>query len=332
MENKTIAKSHFWTIAGLVLLVLISWLPIIDDIADKDVDAGFNRALVSFGIAKGLNMVISLLQSAQISTQPLGIAGFAISPGELLDPLNDLIEQFSNFMLLATVAFGIQKILIAIGGHVLVKTVLSALGVTAAWFMFKDRPMPLWLKNALIMIILVRLAVPAATVMSNMAYEVFLAPKYQESTTALKDSSLQLESIKTANQENVTTNTQETVVTTDQEPVAAITLEPVQQEAAPQEVAPPAKKSWLSAAKTILTKTKSLLSSFMPPSPAELMQRVNEKFNVWSQQVNQIGEDVTRNVVNQIVVFLLQTLIFPIGLIWALYKIGISLMYRSRPK
>lgn len=329
MENKTIAKSHFWIIASLLLLVLICWLPIIDDIADKDIDAGFNRALASFAIAKGFNMVISFLQSTQFSAQPLGV-GFAMTPGELLDPINDLVEQFSNFMLLATVAFGIQKILIAIGGHVLVKTVLSALGVTAAWFMFKDRPVPLWLKNALIMIILIRLAVPAATVMSNMAYEVFLAPQYQESTSMLKDSSLQLESLKSANQENVTTNTQETVVTTDQEPVAAITLEPVQQEAAPQEVAPPAKKSWLSAAKTMLTKTKSLLSSFKPPSPAELMQRANEKFNVWSQQVNQIGEDVTRNVVNQIVVFLLQTLIFPIGLIWALYKIGISLMYRTK--
>lgn len=314
MENKTIAKSHFWTIAGLVLLVLISWLPIIDDIADKDVDAGFNRALVSFGIAKGLNMVISLLQSAQISTQPLGIAGFAISPGELLDPLNDLIEQFSNFMLLATVAFGIQKILIAIGGHVLVKTVLSALGVTAAWFMFKDRPMPLWLKNALIMIILVRLAVPAATVMSNMAYEVFLAPQYEASTSVLKDSSLQLESLKSANQEPVGTNSQEPVAATSQEPIAAT---------APQEIAPPAKKSWWSRAKT-------WVSNVTPPSPSDFMQGVKEKFNGWSVRITQIGEDVTKNVVSQIVVFLLQTLIFPIGLIWVLYKIGVSLMFRSK--
>lgn len=324
MENQTITKSHYWAIAGLGLLILISWLPAIDHIADADIDAGFNRALVSFGIAKGLNMVISLLQSAQISTQPLGIAGFAISPGELLDPINDLVEQFSNFMLLATVAFGIQKILIAIGGHVLVKTLLSALGVTAAWFIFKDRPVPLWLKNALIMIILVRLAVPTATVMSNMAYEVFLAPQYQESTTALKDSSLQLESLKSANQELVGTNSQEPVGTTDQDPVAATSQEPIAA-TAPQEVAPPAKKSWWSRAKT-------LVSNVTPPSPSDFMQGVKEKFNGWSVRITQIGEDVTKNVVSQIVVFLLQTLIFPIGLIWAIYKIGISLMYRSRPK
>lgn len=321
MENKTIAKSHFWTIAGLVLLVLISWLPIIDDIADKDVDAGFNRALASFAIAKGFNMVISFLQSTQFSAQPLGV-GFAMTPGELLDPINDLVEQFSNFMLLATVAFGIQKIIIAIGGHVLVKTVLSALGVTAAWFMFKDRPVPLWLKNALIMIILVRLAVPTATVMSNMAYEVFLEPQYQASTSALKDSSLQLESLKSANQETVGTNSQEPGSTTDQEPVAVTTQEPLSSTSS-QETAPPAKKSWWS-------KLKSKFSGDSSSGPSDFMQSIKEKFNGWSERITQIGEDVTKNVVSQIVVFLLQTLIFPIGLIWVLYKIGVSLMFRSK--
>ena len=321
MENQTITKSHYWAIAGLGLLILISWLPAIDNIADADIDAGFNRALASFAIAKGFNMVISFLQSTQFSAQPLGV-GFAMTPGELLDPINDLVEQFSNFMLLATVAFGIQKILIAIGGHVLVKTLLSALGFTAAWFMFKDRPVPLWLKNALIMIILVRLAVPAATVMSNMAYEVFLEPQYEASTSVLKDSSLQLESLKSANQELVGTNSQEPVGTTDQDPVAATSQEPIAA-TAPQEVAPPAKKSWWSRAKT-------LVSNVTPPSPSDFMQGVKEKFNGWSVRITQIGEDVTKNVVSQIVVFLLQTLIFPIGLIWAIYKIGISLMYRPR--
>lgn len=313
MENQTITKSHYWAIAGLGLLILISWLPAIDNIADADIDAGFNRALVSFGVAKSLNMAISFIQSTQFSAQPMGV-GVAISPGELLDPINDLVEQFSNFMLLATVAFGIQKILIAIGGAGLVKTVLSALGVTAAWFMFKDRPVPLWLKNALIMIILVRLAVPAATVMSNMAYEFFLAPQYEASTSVLKDSSLQIESLKTANQEPVGTTDQEPVAASSQEPIAAT---------APQEVAPPAKKSWWSRAKT-------WVSNVTPPSPSDFMQGVKEKFNGWSVRITQIGEDVTKNVVSQIVVFLLQTLIFPIGLIWAIYKIGISLMYRPR--
>lgn len=117
VDIKPISFGRYGLLALIAIVVSVAWLPITDHIADADIDAGFNRALVSFGIAKGLNMVISLLQSTQFSAQPLGV-GIAISPGELLDPINDLVEQFSNVMLLATVAFGIQKILIGIGGHV----------------------------------------------------------------------------------------------------------------------------------------------------------------------------------------------------------------------
>lgn len=295
MQPKNLTRYGLLIFIGI--LVAITWLPITDHIADADIDAGFNRALVSFGIAKGLNMVISLLQSTQFSAQPLGV-GIAISPGELLDPINDLVEQFSNVMLLATVAFGIQKILIGIGGHVLVKSLLSAFGIAAAWFVFKDRPVPYWLKNALILIVLVRLAVPAATVMSNSAYQVFLEPQYQASTAALNESALQLEALKN----------------TTQQPVAP-TPQP--------EAAAPANDNWWS-------RTKAAVSSAVPASPSDFMQRVNTQVNGMNQRIQQIGEQVTRNVVSQIVVFLLQTLIFPIGLIWILYKTGTSLMYRAK--
>lgn len=295
MQPKNLTRYGLLIFIGI--LIAITWLPITDHIADADIDAGFNRALVSFGIAKGLNMVISLLQSTQFSAQPLGV-GIAISPGELLDPINDLVEQFSNVMLLATVAFGIQKILIGIGGHVLVKSLLSAFGIAAAWFVFKDRPVPYWLKNALILIVLVRLAVPAATVMSNSAYQVFLEPQYQASTAALNESSLQLEALKN----------------TTQQPVAP----------APQpEASATANDNWWS-------RTKAAVSNAVPASPSDFMQRVNTQVNGMNQRIQQIGEQVTRNVVSQIVVFLLQTLIFPIGLIWVLYKTGTSLMYRAK--
>lgn len=297
MDFKSIPKSNLLSLAALAIIIVVTWLPVADMIAIKDTDIGFNRALASFGIAKGLNMLISLVQSTQFSAQPLGV-GIAISPGELLDPINDLVEQFSNVMLLATVAFGIQKILIGIGGHIIVKTVLSALGIASAWFLFKDRPLPLWIKNALILAILVRLAVPAATVLSNAAYQVFLEPQYQASMAGLSESTARLEALKPSTQQPVTS--------------------------APQaNTAPPAEESWWS-------KTKNTISQAVPSSTTEFMQRINTQIDGTSQRIEQIGEQITRDVVSQIVVFLLQTLIFPIGLIWVLYKVGVSLMYRQK--
>lgn len=337
MDLKSIPKSSKLVTAALAILVIITWLPITDHIADADVDAGFNRALASFAIAKGLNMVISLLQSTQISAQPFGF-GIAMTLGELLDPINDLVEQFSNIMLLATVAFGIQKVLIAIGGHTLVKTLLSAFAITVAWLAYKDRPVPHWLKNALILIALVRLAVPAATVLSNGAYQIFLEPQYQASTAALNESSSQLEALKSSTQgplppasqsETVAAPQVEETPTSQAEALAGPQAEapPTSQAeavAGPQAVVSPANESLWSKAK------RKVSDFFHRASPSNFMERFNSKVNGMKQAILQIGEELTRNIVNQIVVFLLQTLIFPIGLIWALYKIGVSMMYRSK--
>ena len=100
----------------LAALVACSWFSPFDSIATEKIDAGLKRALVSFATARGLNAAISVLQGTNIAVEPAGI-GVTLAPGEVLDPLNDLIESFSNLMLIASVSFGIQHVLISIGGH-----------------------------------------------------------------------------------------------------------------------------------------------------------------------------------------------------------------------
>ncbi|MCB1758216.1 MAG: hypothetical protein KDI68_00350 [Gammaproteobacteria bacterium] len=66
------------------------------------------RALAAFAIARGLNAVISVIQSAEVGLT-VGISA-ALSPGEVLDPLNDLIERFSLVMLVASVALWLVRL------------------------------------------------------------------------------------------------------------------------------------------------------------------------------------------------------------------------------
>lgn len=67
------------------------------------------RSFVIFAIARGINGVISVIQSAEVGFS------FAVSatlaPGEILDPINDLIERFSLVMLTASAALWIFRIL-----------------------------------------------------------------------------------------------------------------------------------------------------------------------------------------------------------------------------
>ena len=81
-------------IAGTVLLacmVAVSWGGWLDARGAAHLDASFQRALVSFALARTLNGVISVVQETQIALQPAGV-GVTLMPGEILDPLNDLVD------------------------------------------------------------------------------------------------------------------------------------------------------------------------------------------------------------------------------------------------
>lgn len=283
MNQPAISKATIALIALIFGAAMLSWIPSVDQAATQQIDAGLHRAMLSFGLAKGFNLLISLFQSSQIS-----IAFATLTIGEVLDPLNDLVEQFSNLMLLATVAFGIQKVLISIGGHFVIKSVVTIIALSACALLLMKRQLPTWLTNALILALMVRLAIPVASIASGAIYTAFLEPQYTASAISLGKSAEQLESLKSSLQKG------------------ALSVQ--------------ATESATSESSSIFG-FKKVLSSLNP----------SEKMKQLSQLVTSIGEQMTTDIITQIVVFLLQTMIFPIGLIWVLFKIGVSLMYRSRP-
>lgn len=173
-------------IAVLILLLLLAvaaWIPKLDAPAMEQVDAGMKRALVTFAAARALNAAISLAQGTEVHLS-LG-AGVTLSIGEVLDPVNDLVEKFSNFMLLASVAFGIQKALLMMGQYEYVKLMLT--GVLLAWGLvyFYKGYLPRWLNNLFILMLMVRFALPVITVGSDAIFQQFLQNDYQQSQAVL---------------------------------------------------------------------------------------------------------------------------------------------------
>lgn len=104
----------------IVLLSLVSVTTYVDTATLSLHDTSFQRSLAAFGIAKALNAVISVFQGTELSFTPIGM-GVNISIGEILDPLNDLIERFSWVMLAATISLGIQKFFLLIGTKLFVQ-------------------------------------------------------------------------------------------------------------------------------------------------------------------------------------------------------------------
>ncbi|MDP6972436.1 MAG: hypothetical protein QF921_13150, partial [Pseudomonadales bacterium] len=94
----------------LVAVMAISWHGGLDRSAIAQTDATFTRALATYAIARTLNGVISVAQGTEIAVQPVGV-GMTITIGEILDPLNDLVERFSWLALAASASLGTQALM-----------------------------------------------------------------------------------------------------------------------------------------------------------------------------------------------------------------------------
>lgn len=85
----------------------LSWSQALDDAASSATTSTFKRALAIAAIARTFNGIISVAQGTEIAVQPIGV-GVTITLGEVLDPINDLVERFSMLSLVATVSLGLQ--------------------------------------------------------------------------------------------------------------------------------------------------------------------------------------------------------------------------------
>jgi ABC-type multidrug transport system fused ATPase/permease subunit len=149
---------HRVLISGVVIaLVALSWSGLLERSAEGRLDAVMQRALVTFAVARGLNGVISVAQGTEIALQPVGI-GLTITAGEILDPLNDLVERFSWLAMVASASLGTQMLLTEIASEPLVNVLVS---VTAGAFLillwWPDRSRAAaWAVRALALVLLMR--------------------------------------------------------------------------------------------------------------------------------------------------------------------------------
>ena len=174
-----------------IAVTLFAWVSPLERVAVAHVDAGLQRALVSFASARALNAAISVAQGTEVSVQPMGL-GVNFAPGQLLDPINDVVEQFADWMMAASIAFGIQKVLIELGAYWVISLLLAAVAIGWACCHLAGLRMPSWLPRLLLVLLIVRFAVPLAALASNFAFERFLAEDYRTSQRAIESATGQV--------------------------------------------------------------------------------------------------------------------------------------------
>ncbi len=249
-------------VALVAIMVACSWLAPLDATANRQIDAGLKRALLTFATARALNAVISVVQGTEVAIEPAGV-GVVLTPGQVLDPVNDLVEQFSNLMLMASVSFGVQKVLISIGAHWVVSLLLSIAALVWALFHLRRQPAPAWLSRLLVILLMTRFAIPVVTIGADGLFRTFMAADYQSSQQVIDTASGNLAKADA--------------------PVAL-----------PKE-------------------SPGMLEKFKGwwPQSGDLSSRY--------EHLKQVAERAIEHIIKLMVIFLLQTLLIPLLLLWVLY-------------
>ena len=196
----------------ILLFTILAFVTFIDESAVKTLDESIQRAFISFGLAKGLNGIISLLQGTELSIAPAGI-GLNLSVGEILDPFNDMVERFSWVMLASTISLGIQKILLVFSSNLIVKIGIVLSGVFSIVLLWiKNNALAkfsdIFIKIFLIFLILRFFAV-GFIYSSDFIYQTTLKNEYKESTTGIEKTKVYLDDFKEQNQQNAIKNQKE---------------------------------------------------------------------------------------------------------------------------
>jgi len=172
-----------------ILAITLNLSQSLDISSKKYIDKAFNRALISFGIAKTLNGVISVAQGTEVAIQPAGI-GINLTPGQILDPVNDLVERFSWIMLMSSTSLGIQKMFMIMSVWPAFNYFLTFILLFGLLLLFnktkKYASLRIFILRISLLIIVLRFAIPITSLSNQAVYSIFLEKEYVTSTTELE--------------------------------------------------------------------------------------------------------------------------------------------------
>ncbi|MEL6368444.1 MAG: hypothetical protein AAFQ16_10860 [Pseudomonadota bacterium] len=187
-----------WTIFAIAVCAL-ALSGYADSLGAAYASGALERALLTFAVARGLDGVISIAQGTEVALEPGGV-GLNLTVGQILDPVNDLIERFSTVMLTVTAALGLQEVLLRITASNSISLLLGVTALLALLFVWvpalekRSR-----LRTAVLRLFLaaffVRFAVPALVVGTHVVFDAFLASDQIAATAALEQASVDIEAL-----------------------------------------------------------------------------------------------------------------------------------------
>ncbi len=314
MKQKRLLHTALIAVAGVLAIS-----GVVDDASQDYAEEALKRALATFAISRALNGVISVAQGTELAIEPGGV-GVVMTPGQILDPVNDLIERFSGVMLVAASSLGLQIVLLEITSWMVVTALLlAALAVwlAAIWSdRLRDNVYVRWTLRVAVALAFVRFAVPLVILSTNFVFATFLADKHDLAAAELQLSATEIEQRMSQYEESVVPGHDEQAEEGAASNSADRSLWESMQSAYEN----------LPDLSDIGTEIRQSTQRWYD-GVAAWFSRVNYAATV--KELEESAADATRHIINLIVVFVLQTILLPLALLWLFLEVLKGVAARS---
>jgi hypothetical protein len=162
----------------ITLLIFIS-TPLYKDISEKYINETLKDAIITYATLRGVNAGVSVIQESSL-TLGVGVDG-TIAIGQVLDPINDAVERFSDMITISLWVLGAEKIIFEFSQMKIIYIFLF-LVIIGAIFIKNEL-----FNKILILLILIRLFIPFSTLFSNYSNKEIFAPQIKKYRNILEN-------------------------------------------------------------------------------------------------------------------------------------------------
>ncbi|MCV6606743.1 MAG: hypothetical protein OIF32_00900 [Campylobacterales bacterium] len=176
-KNRKIAVSIIILFFSLFLLIFSSTsIYGVDKQGKEFYQDSLKKAVVAYASIRGINAVVSVIKESDLEVAPTGM-GISLAVGQILDPIDDMVERVSDVLVVAIVALGVERVLMELG---------ASLGFTAIGILLIPITALLWIKHKyshkimnfliklVIFILILRFFLPISSYLNTYINDVYL--------------------------------------------------------------------------------------------------------------------------------------------------------------
>lgn len=197
MKQKIIISSLGILIAISLFFFPVLKLPVLDSAADNYFEESITKAGVAYATCRLINASVSVVKESNLELEPAGI-GVSLAVGQVLDPIDDMTERFSDVVVTAITSLGVQELAYEISvifAPPLVSIFIFLLAVLV-WFdnkkivRFRDTVVKI-----ILIIVIARFCLPISSVANNFIQKNFFDDKILIANNELKLDTAELDKL-----------------------------------------------------------------------------------------------------------------------------------------